>query len=127
MPVDEDILFRLNVDAQKLGIQYLGTDPQELAKIIAMAQASRRGKPPCFLRSFSAVDQLCRQCDEYQLCGDKTIVPHFVLEARPLLECDMCDGDLIIDLFDDHGHVVDQACSTPGCRNTHYQQQQRAK
>lgn len=125
MTTDEDILYQLNLEAHEMGLQYLGTDPAELAHLIEAMRRSRKGKPPCFLRSFSALDKLCRQCDWHDLCGEKTIIPVAVMRERELVPCDMCDGDFLIDLFDERGAVVDRACSTPGCRNTQVQQERR--
>jgi hypothetical protein len=111
------ILCQLNLQAQELGVQYIGNDPEELAKLIGMVAASRAGRPPCFLRSYSPMARLCKQCDHFMECGERTIMPKMRLAPEELIECDMCDGDLIMVLYNDHGTVVDMGCSTPGCLN----------
>ena len=120
---DHLVLRQLNIQAQELGIQYVGADPAELAKIVTMMTAARAGKPACFLRSYSP-EGICRTCDLYAECGQRSIEPRVSLEPVALVECRMpdCDGDLIVVLYDDKGDTVDYGCSTPGCPNTLYRQ-----
>jgi hypothetical protein len=109
----ESLLYRLNVDLQTLGLQYRGNDPEELGRILQQAQAERSDKPACFARSFDPRSILCQRCDLWDDCGKLTIP----VERNPK-ECDLCDGDLLIALYDDSGTIRDYGCSTPGCRNT---------
>lgn len=103
-----------------MGVQYLGSDTDQLARLIASMKEARSGMPPCYLRSYSPTDKLCHQCDVSAKCQERTIVPNFPTDAEEIEECSavMCDGDLHIELFNDRGDVIDRACSTPGCTNT---------
>jgi len=122
---DEDVLYNLNLEAHGRGVHYIGDDPVQLAKILSAVDAARKGKPPCYLRSFSPTDRLCKACELHDDCGESMILPRFTLEPMTIAECDLCDGDLHVALYNDKGEIVDYACSTMGCRNTLSQQRRR--
>jgi hypothetical protein len=127
MAVDvEAVLFRLNLEAQQMGIQYLGSDPEALGDIVRSLRARRQGKPPCYAISFDPHDPLCRQCDHWDKCGLAAVSPRVdVMHPPPMEPCDLCDGDLFIELYDNGGVIRGWGCSTAGCRNTHHSQEQR--
>jgi len=119
---DDRALHHLILRAQEMGIHYLGTDPAELDQLLDRMARAREGKPACYLRSFSPTG-VCRTCDYAAPCGAGTIIPSVDPDPIGLVECNQCDGDLFVLLYDDRGDVVDYGCSTPGCRNTMQRQQ----
>jgi len=113
----DEAMTALQCRAHAAGVHYLGSDPAQLSRILSGLEMARKGKPTCFLRSYSPTDRLCKGCDLRGPCGDKMIFPRFMLAPFEIRECFLvdCDGDLIIPLYNDGGEVVDLACSTPGC------------
>jgi len=115
----ESVLFQLNLEIQALGLQYLGDDPKELGKIAREAACAAIDRPRCYQRSFDADDAYCGQCDLWGPCSEGSVMARLDLAMPPpLTECSWCDGDLVIELFDEDGRVKDHACTTDGCRNT---------
>lgn len=121
MPLDvEQVLFQINTELQKLGIQYLGDDPQRAGDILRSEMALRDGLPACYQRNFDPHDMTCRRCDLWKRCGDGVTYARVDLTAPPqqMTACRLCDGDLMIELFDGDGHIQDLACTTAGCKQT---------
>jgi len=116
----QQVLFRLNVDLQEMGIQYLGDDPQTAGDILKHLRARVGDKPACYLRSFDPHDPPCRKCDLWGSCSQGVVHARVDLTEAPqeIVACRVCDGDLMVELFDDHGHIQDLACTTPGCSQT---------
>lgn len=130
MGVDkENVLYSINVELQRLGIQYVGDDPDRAATVLKRVKEIRANKPPCWARAFEHDDIRCRQCEEFRSCHLATTYPKFTLDipSGGLVSCNMCDGDFIVEIYGSDGVIVDFACSTDGCRNTWRSQMARTE
>lgn len=117
-------LKQLMTEAQDLGIQYYGDDPDELGMFIAMARAEAGKSHPvaCYGLSYDPTDRRCRICQLRNPCAD--------LDRRPRIEvldvslqpvpCAVCGtGMLEVECEDPDTHQLrDYACTRKGCPNT---------
>jgi len=116
----------LLAEARELGLHYLGNDIAELRNIVDQERAVREGKPDCYSQSYSRTDPRCGRCEASQDCSGLMLRPQIGLFDVPeMIGCDWCDGDLIMELTDDTGAVIDRACSSPDCHNTARNQRRR--
>lgn len=113
---DRDLLCRLHA----CGLHYAGDNNADLEQLVVSAEAERHDMPLCFARSYSSRSSDCRTCDIRRRCEEGSPRWQMPLVIVPVVECGEpgCDGDLIVDLCDGAGNVVDRGCSTPGCPGT---------
>lgn len=110
----------LQIQLQAFGYQYTGDDINEMRSLVKQIPKETQDLPDCWGRSFDPRSEACLRCELLKECGESAIQPRFDL-VEPLVEpveCALCDGDLIIELFNDDGKIVDHACSTAGCGQT---------
>jgi len=111
----DERLWRARVALAAIGIEYLGSNVDQAEAILATEMISREDRPPCWRRSWKPSDPACARCDHYGECADRTPHPATVLIPAEIRECPLCDGDLLVPLYDGHGQTIGWACSTPGC------------
>lgn len=114
------IIADLQSKLRSLGYHYTGGDLNEMRKLVKDVTIEREEKPPCWRRAFDPKSEACLRCEIIKDCGENSIQPRFDLKdvlTEPV-ECDLCDGDLMIELIDESGAIVDYACSTDGCSQT---------
>ena len=112
-----EIVADLQAKLQAHGYQYVGdNDTKEMERVLRQVEALRKDKPPCWARSFDPRAERCLKCELIKECGEVSVQPRFDLEepGEPV-ECPVCDGDLIIELYGDDGKVTHYACSSEGC------------
>ena len=115
---DDDGLRQVNIVLAEFGVQYVGRAPAEALSALEKIRESLAGKPHCFARSVHPDDPVCRSCDEYLACRSGVVVPQFPRTAVDFQECDVCDGDLTVELYNEQGTIVDYGCTTEGCSRT---------
>ena len=136
MPRRNDKTFlSLLAEARALGLHYVGNSTAEVRQVIQDESDLRAGKPPCYTQSYSPTDRKCRKCELQHDCGPLTVDPLVNLHEAPdvdELKCfglggtedrRRCDGDLLIELTNSKGEVLDRACTSPDCHQTLRNQQ----
>ena len=108
----------LHAELQGYGLQFVGTNLEALKKIVLKLREERQERPRCFARSWEPRSPECGRCDHIDLCSDKTVICRVPSSPHDVEECDECDGDVLVELFNDKGQIIGHACSTPGC--SHY-------
>lgn len=110
----EALIKRLHSQLQQMGLQYTGTDINELKHLVLVETERRKDKPNCYLRSYDPTSRLCQRCDLWNKCVASV---HMIVETNipDLTECNFCDGDLVIPLSNSSGKIIDYSCSTRGC------------
>jgi hypothetical protein len=114
------IIADLQSTLRSMGYHYTGDNLNEMQKLVKEISVERTGKPPCWKRAFNQKSEACLRCEIIRECGEASVQPKLDLtELLPEpIECALCDGDLIIELIDESGSIVDYACSTDGCSQT---------
>lgn len=128
--IDQDEIERqakketLLIEANSFGYALdLELSVEELTEQINDIRQERKGKPPCYKRSFKFTSPYCKICELNIPCGiderkggDNALYGH-ELDAEI---CDSCKmGYLQIELIDEKTREVrNYACSSPGCFNT---------
>lgn len=105
--------------AHALGFHYLGDNVQMLRQLIAQREAEREGKPPCYIKSYDHTAKECQICDEREACSKKSVQARVDFSKQiPMIECAECDGELLVELLNNDGAVVDYGCTSIECGNT---------
>lgn len=122
---------RKEIEALKAELLVHGVIPTEpvklsrLKELVQYLRDTRKGKPPCFKRSWGKMAMQCRLCDlQYECSSEEEILAEIPISELVQEACEKCkQGMLIVECMNEvTGVVQDYACDNEGCINTLVQQ-----
>lgn len=123
-PISDIEKYRAQVEALKAeakgyGVFITSTVLADVKRTVDQIRRARKGKPPCYWRSYDKAARECMICEARGDCARGDVTPQDG-QALSIVSCERCDGgNLSVALIDPaSGDVRDYGCSTADCTNT---------